>query len=309
MKNSEYNKKVDNFIKIIKESLDKKDFETYNHAVELFEDTVSVALKQQEMENEYKGNNFGVLNHIFESVLPDLFKKDRKLVGRVMRTIKEDKNLLSQFQFYNALRGYNGVTDSTSFVRTALNLTEGKLDKKSIKESNAKLAKILKDNEIYPSDKLSNEKRQFFESCNTLLTKRENLSNINKLSDSLMTVSNYINEHRATASYKIDLDEMFSNFNNTFKDKLNEDERSLVMDITNIRNKDADTKREKLLNKFKNESLTEIGKLLSVTEDSEEIDNLKGLEEQIQGMQYSSETIVRDLAKLIEICDVLKDKD
>ncbi len=36
-----------------------------------------------------------------------------------MRTIKEDKNLLSQFQFYNALRrGYNGVTDSTSFVRT-----------------------------------------------------------------------------------------------------------------------------------------------------------------------------------------------
>ncbi len=29
--------------------------------------------------------------------------KDRKLVGRVMRTIKEDKNLLSQFQFYNAL--------------------------------------------------------------------------------------------------------------------------------------------------------------------------------------------------------------
>ncbi len=71
------------------------------------------------MENEHKGNNFGVLNHILESV-PRLVKKDRNL-SDVLCTIKEDKNLLSQFQFYNALRGHNGVTDSTS-VRTALNL-------------------------------------------------------------------------------------------------------------------------------------------------------------------------------------------
>ncbi len=80
------------------------------------------------------------------------------------------------------------------------------------------------------------------------------------------------------------------------------------MDITTIRNKDAGYSSEKLLNKFKNESLTEIGKLLTVARDLKKQIILKGLEEQIQGMQYSSETIVRDLAKLIEICDVPKDK-
>ncbi len=45
------------------------------------------ALKQQEWKTKVIILVF--LNHIFESVLTNLFKKE--LVGRVMRTIKEDK--------------------------------------------------------------------------------------------------------------------------------------------------------------------------------------------------------------------------
>lgn len=308
MKKIDYNKKIDDYIAIIKESLAKKDFDMYHKAIDLFEDTVAKMENQKLLESEISANNFGLLNNLFENVLPELFKKDRKLIGRVMRTIKEDKNLLSQFQFYNALRNYNGNTDSTVFVKTALSLTESKLDKKSVIKSNRKFAELIKENGIYPDNNLSEDENIFFESCNNLLTKRETLSNINTLAESLCNVSNYINKHQAITTNKVDLDEMLSKYDKTLKNNLNEEERSLVMDITNINNKNADIKREKLLNKFKKDSLAEIHKLMDSTEDGDEKESLKSLEEQINSMEYCPETIVKDLAKLIEIYDILKDK-
>lgn len=308
MKKIDYNKKIDEYIAIIKESLAKKDFDMYHKAIDLFEDTVAKMENQKLLESEISANNFGLLNNLFENVLPELFKKDRKLIGRVMRTIKEDKNLLSQFQFYNALRNYNGNTDSTVFVKTALSLTESKLDKKSVIKSNRKFAELIKENGIYPDNNLSEDEKIFFESCNNLLTKRETLSNINTLTESLCNVSNYINNHKPITTNKVDLDEMLSKYDKTLKNNLNEEERSLVMDITNINNKNADIKREKLLNKFKKYSLAEIQKLMDSTEDGDEKESLKSLEEQINSMEYCPETIVKDLAKLIEIYDILKDK-
>lgn len=308
MKKIDYNKKINEYIALIKESLNKKDFDTYHKAVDLFENTVTDMKHQKKLENEINTNNFGILNNIFENVLPELFKKDRKLIGRVMRTIKEDKNLLSQFQFYNALRNYNGSTDNTLFVKTALSLTENKLDKKSVLKSNSKFAKLIKENNLYSEEPLDEEKKLFFESCNNLLTKRESLSNINTLTESLSTVSDYISKHKVVKTDKVDLDEMLSKYDKTLKENLNEAERSLVMDITNINNKNADVKRENLLNKFKTDSLSEIHKLLETTDDIDEKERLKSLEEQINSMNYCSETIVKDLAKLIEIYDILKDK-
>lgn len=308
MKKIDYNKKIDEYIAIIKESLAKKDFDMYHKAIDLFEDTVAKMENQKLLESEISANNFGLLNNLFENVLPELFKKDRKLIGRVMRTIKEDKNLLSQFQFYNALRNYNGNTDSTVFVKTALSLTESKLDKKTVIKSNRKFAELIKENGIYPDNNLSEDEKIFFESCNNLLTKRETLSNINTLAESLCNVSNYINKHKAITTNKVDLDEMLSKYDKTLKNNLNEEERSLVMDITNINNKNADIKREKILNKFKKDSLAEIHKLMDSTEDGDEKESLKSLEEQINSMEYCPETIVKDLAKLIEIYDILKDK-
>lgn len=308
MKKIDYNKKINEYVELIKESLVKKDFDTYHRAVDLFENTVNGMERQKYLENEINASNFGILNNIFENVLPELFKKDRKIIGRVMRTIKEDKNLLSQFQFYNALRNYNGNTDSTIFVKTALSLTENKLDKKTVIESNRKFAKLIKENNLYSEDSLDEDKKLFFESCNNLLTKRETLSNINTLTESLCNVSDYISKHKVVKTDKVDLDEMLSKYDKTLKENLNEAERDLVMDITNINNKNADIKRESLLNKFKKDSLSEIHKLLENTDDGDEKESLKSLEEQINNMKYCSETIVKDLAKLIEIYDILKDK-
>lgn len=308
MKKIDYNKKINEYVELIKESLIKKDFDTYHRAVDLFENTVNGMERQKYLENEINASNFGILNNIFENVLPDLFKKDRKIIGRVMRTIKEDKNLLSQFQFYNALRNYNGNTDSTIFVKTALSLTENKLDKKTVIESNRKFAKLIKENNLYSEDSLDEDKKLFFESCNNLLTKRETLSNINTLTESLCNVSDYISKHKIVKTSKVDLDEMLTKYNKALKENLNEEERNLVMDITNINNKNADIKRESLLNKFKKDSLSEIHKLLENTDDGDEKESLKSLEEQINNMKYCSETIVKDLAKLIEIYDILKDK-
>ena len=92
--------------------------------------------------NERNTNNFGILNHIFEDALPKLFKSNRKAVKSFIKTIQEDKNLLSQFQFYNALKQYDGKEDSKKYLDEALSLTKSRINCKTVNESNAKLKKI-----------------------------------------------------------------------------------------------------------------------------------------------------------------------
>ena len=63
-------------------------------------------------------------------------------------------------------------------------------------------------------------------------------------------------------------------------------------------------KRENLYNKFKNECVNTINKLLEKASNDEK-EGLLGIKEQLLNQQYCEETIVTDIAKLLEIRDVL----
>ena len=63
-------------------------------------------------------------------------------------------------------------------------------------------------------------------------------------------------------------------------------------------------KKEKLFNKFKNECIEKINSMLK--EDSENKE-LIGLKKQLEEQKFNKESIVKDIAKLLEIRDILMD--
>jgi hypothetical protein len=63
-------------------------------------------------------------------------------------------------------------------------------------------------------------------------------------------------------------------------------------------------KKEKLFNRFKNECLNTIDKLISES-NNEEKEGLLAIKEQIEDKTYCAETLVKDMAKLLEIRDIL----
>ena len=99
-------------------------------------------------------------------------------------------------------------------------------------------------------------------------------------------------------------DRLISEFEEKLKNNLNESEMSFVQQITDFRTPIAEQRKEKLFNKFKNECINKINEMLK--EDAENVE-LKGLSDQINEMSFNKETIVKDIAKLLEIRDILMD--
>jgi hypothetical protein len=103
----------------------------------------------------------------------------------------------------------------------------------------------------------------------------------------------------------VDPDKLMKEFKENLKDTLTESEMSFVKQITDWRSPIAEQRKEKLFNKFKNECIDKINEMLK--EDAENAE-LKGLNDQINEMKYNKETIVTDIAKLLEIRDILLDE-
>jgi len=247
MKNKNYIVEAQEYANIISHSLANKDFTTYKHALGLLEDTVKEWEKQEAFLAEANSNNFGIINLIFEDALPKLFKSNKKVISKVIKTIKEDKNLSSQFKFYNALKNYNGLVESNEFVKTALALAEETIDKKTIKESNNKLSKIIKDSNIYPSESISKETKMFFEDCNTLLTTKKSLNNINKLAVCENNISDFIKKNHVMCEN--DSDKSIADDLDTFENKLREElnDEELIEDFSNINISDVYSEDDDML--------------------------------------------------------------
>ena len=101
---------------------------------------------------------------------------------------------------------------------------------------------------------------------------------------------------------KKDVGSLIEEFENKLKTNLNESEMSFVKQITDFKSPIAEQRKEKLFNKFKNECVEKLNKMLKENKDNE---SLKSLSKQIGEMKYNNESIVGDIAKLLEIRDIL----
>ena len=303
----EYNKYIlqwrDKIIEADK-CLQNDDFEGYESCIQ----KANEAYEQYKRDTEltYECKNFGMINHIFENALPKLYqKKQIKAIKDYITCIKEDKNLLSQFQFYKALGKYDGSCDMEKYLHEAIALAKENIDKKTLKQSNKKLAKIISENNIKPNDFINEESLVFYDNCNTLLLKDKKLTNIIEMTETFNAVTSYIKDNpRALNENVFNPQQAIKEFTSKLNKTLTTEEKSFVEEIIDVKSKGASQRKEKLFNKFKNECIDLVNKLIKESS-SDDVVGLQEIKSQLQGKEFCLETIVQDMAQLLEIRDVL----
>jgi len=309
MKNKKYLEEFSNYITIMNEALEKGDYKAYDYVKEMLDEAVDECKLEDKLSEELNTNNFGILNHIFEERLPQLFKENKRAVRDVIKLIKEDKNLLGEFNYYNAIKNYHGkVTEVLSAEDLANKLYEAAsriINMETLNESNAKLRNVLKKNNVYPKEFISDEMKTLYESAHNVLSKKRSIGNVAVIAESNSNICNYMNKHKDDdVKESLDPNKLIREFEDKLKDTLTESEISFVQQITDFRSPIAEQRKEKLFNKFKNECIDKINAMLKEDSNNEE---LRGLGKQIGEMKFNKDSIVKDIAKLLEVRDILMD--
>lgn len=305
MTRNTYKKEYSNYLEIMAEALKRDDFKSYEVVKEMLDETVNEMKEYKSLLSEMKTDNFGVLNHIFEEALPTLIKKNKKAVRKVITTIKEDKNLLGEFNFYNAIR--NACKRDVDYDRVLSEITsiaEKNVNHKTVKLSNEKLRKVMAENGIVPMDYVSKDVKKLYENGHAILTSKKTFSNAVDLMESYDSIKSYMEANKKVTNVNEEksIDEALLEFEGNLKDTLTESEVSLVKTITDFRSPIAEMRKEKLFNKFKDECIGKINEMLKSDSNNEE---LKDLKKKIEEQKFNHETIVKDIAKLLEIRDIL----
>lgn len=281
----------------INEAMQKGDFELTDklmkESADIYEKFKAISM----LPEQYKGMSFGELNHIVENQLLD----NKEVLDECIKQIKGDSNLLSQFRFINSLRNYNCEGKAVEYVTEALNMAIEKIDRKTIKESTEKFSEVLVDNDV-ENVKINEDEVKFYKNCAKLLSERKKMSNLSDYTNTLNEVADYVEKHK-----KENIDEMVQKLSDKMS-QLTEDSRELVKDIINFKAPMVEERHKKILDKFKNECLSGIKKLKEETTDPKELQKLDGIKEMIESKEYCKETIVEDLAKMLEIRDILLEK-
>lgn len=310
MENNKYQEEFSNYVNIMSEALQKGDYKAYEYVKDMLDEAIEESKHEKELMNEMDTTNFGILNHIFENELPTLIKTNKKAVRNVIKTIKEDKNLISQFNFYNVIKKqYNenhaNMISSKDALEHLAKIVCEDINLKTIKASNKKLRDVMLENGVKPSDFVDGESKKLYESGNVILTSKRNTNNMIPLVESYDAVCKWMDAHKSDKTNEgKTLDELIREFEEKLKDNLNESEISFVQQITDFRTPIAEQRKEKLFNKLKNECINKIDEMLK--EDTENTE-LKGLSSQIKEMSFNKDAIVKDIAKLLEIRDILMD--
>lgn len=256
-------------------------------------------------ESMIQNAQFSTLSATLESVLPKLYVgKKGGVLKECMDIIRNDKNLSAQYKFFNALRSFNCDSDATDYVNESLELVMKDINHKTLKESNRKLADfILKHN--LKCGELSDEQIKFNESCDYLLKNRKKLTNLTEVTNNIKVVSDYITEHKNNTTVDSILEKM-DKLNDKMK-SLNESEIEFVNTIVSAKSPTMESRRRRLFDKIKNECIAIINNVIAES-NGEEKNRLMTMKETVLMKEYDSHTVVKDIAKLLEIGSILGDE-
>lgn len=283
---------------------DAENIEKYHQDVE---DAYERYKEAADFETQMMDSKFATINTTLESVMPKLMAKNKKALRECINLIKEDKNLMAQFKFCNALKKFNCDTDAKDYINESLNLVSKDINLKTLKESNKKLAKLLVKYSIKPSNDINESDLKFAKNCDYLLSHKKNLNNLTEFTNNLKEASDYILENRKNNKERVDILSMAEQVEKKLN-SLNEAEQALVKDIMVAKTGVAESRRQNLFNKIKNECIDKINKMIDENTGSEK-ERLLNLKETILLKEYDKNNVVGDIAKLLEIGAVLSDSE
>jgi hypothetical protein len=255
-------------------------------------------------------SNFGQIKHTYNTLLADGIannsSKEKVEFKKYIKTIKENKVLKTQFDVYYNIE--NKIeTDgwkALNYVNECLSLIEG-VSKKEIKEANYKLneSEYIKNNKI----DIDTVKLNLYEAIDTLINTVKTPSNLDKIIEAKYIVVDYIlnnkKENKVVEGYGLPnsvLSEIVVDKFNDEYSNLTETEKEAIFVMVGTN----ELEKEELHNKTIKECLELVNTKL--TESSGDIkEKLLSTKENLLNRNYSSDSFVNDLSKIIELKNYL----
>lgn len=266
-----------------------------------------------------ENKNFGVIHKVFEHNVPSLYKtkNGKKIIGNYLKTIKEDKNLMKEFAFYNELLSVDDVSDVALFVNEAIDLIPN-INKKELITSNDKLIKIIQFNKLDEKITIDDKTYDLFESIEFMLTNNKKLNNLSSFVNAKNNISNYINEHIEQSKNSINeslTNESLDDFANKsimelnikYKNVLNEAEKDFVKELISVRSEAKEEKCKAIFEKCKKEALDAINSVIKEA-DADIKEKLLSLKERMLDKEFDNDKLVKDVAEMLEIKNTLIDE-
>lgn len=303
-KKNKYLVKWNNYMTEASKALEANDFLSYESLME----NANSAYKDYKRDRSlvYECSNFGLANYIFEDALPTLFKTNTNAVKEFISLVKEDKNLGTQVRFYRAMKNYNTSLNASEYLTEMVELAKKNINPKTLQESINKASALIKKYEIKPNERISDEVMGLYESCDYLFKNNRKLTNLSNVNEAFNNVVAYMknNASEKLNESKKSFNSLIEEFEKKYSNMLTEAEQEFVREITKAKEGDRNNKKSKLFEKLKSDCLTIIEKLLKESSADEAV-GLNAIKEQIESKTFSHETLVQDVAKLLEIRDIL----
>lgn len=284
-------------------ALKENNHNSYEKEIELMNEAYEAYKKDNALSYENE-SSFGAAREIFETVLPELFVTNKKIVKKVLNTIREDKNLQAQFMFFEALKKYKTEYDLKKYLNEAYELAHKNIDFKTIKNSNRKFYSVLRENGIKAKDYLDENKLNFYRDCDKILVEKRNLSNISQMNETYNRVSKFVEtmakeKEEETANKPVSIKEFATKLNAN----LTEGEKEILNTLLDSNNED---KRKTMFENYKKECLNKI-KTTMIESKGEEKERLKNLYENLSKKTYNKDTIFEEMVKLLEVSEIFND--
>lgn len=251
-----------------------------------------------------ESTNFGTIYKVFESNTSNLIKKENAgKLKKILKLIKENKVLKSEFDVYKTLVYPESVNDAEGYVNEALSIIP-EFNEKKVRENNQKLINLMNECKLNTHIDINPDESELYEAVEYVMLNKKTLNNINDYVEAKNCITEHVekNCHYGELKESTSVDEIFNEgldkLNENFKVNLNDTEKVLVEKLSKEENKEAYFESAKLDTiKLLNEQLNEC--------EGEAKEKLSNIIENITKKSYNEDKFLYDAAELREIKDTL----
>jgi hypothetical protein len=250
--------------------------------------------------------NFGNIKDTFKKIIIEsVIKKDssgKKLFGKYLKTLKENKTIRDQFLIYKNLetKKFDDKFEAKEYLNENIELLKS-IDKNKINESNNSLLKLLK------GKKIVKENNEFYKNISYLGSTKKTPSNINQINEAtnklieFMTTKNEIfteeiNHETINVPPSV-LTKLFVNkFNSKYSD-INESDKKIIHSILN----GSDSEKEDIYNKLKRDCVITVDSKLNESSDLDLKDKLLKVKDKLLNTKYQKDNFSDDIIKFYNL--------
>lgn len=311
MKNT-INNKIDKGVALLNEALKQYEsgnssdaYKTYQAAGKyLTEANTALNSKSGETTMVYGDNrNFGIAYKVFESNTKNLLKnkEGQARLKKIMKLIKENAVLKSEFDIYNAFTNPTNVANAQEYVNEAVTLIK-QIPVKELRENNEKLVSLFKECGLNENVEVTEDETELYEGIEYMILNKKSFKNINEYNTIQKKLCEHVTENNQIIAESVNLDTMYDDKVNEMVEKhskeLNEDEIKLIQDMNNP------VKAKKLFHEYKTGVVTLVKEQISQGSDVEAWNSIL---EKVEKKTYEPKTALTDIAELIEIKNEIED--